>query len=153
MEAILPGLVNVAVGAAVSTAVGYIFGGPDIEGPRLNDLGVQNNAYGSPVSIIYGRMITTGTIVWLENNQLKETKHKESSGKGGGGDYTTYTYSVTFAIAVCEGPIEGIGRIWADNVLVYSPVTEDTITAINSGDFSGLIVNNDSRGLSAQVAT
>ena len=38
-------------------------------------------------------------------------------GKGGGGGgvkITEYLYFASFAVALCEGPITGIGRIWAD---------------------------------------
>jgi hypothetical protein len=38
-------------------------------------------------------------------------------GKGGGGGKvktTEYLYYASFAVALCEGPITGTGRIWAD---------------------------------------
>ena len=38
-------------------------------------------------------------------------------GKGGGGGKvktTEYLYYASFAVALCEGPITGIGRVWAD---------------------------------------
>ena len=116
--------------AVVAYAVSYVLApdGPDIEGPRLTDRAVQTNSYGSPVNLVYGRMLVAGTLVWLENNELKETRHKESSGGkgGGGGSVTTYTYSATCAVAICEGTIAGIGRIWGDAVLLDSSITSSS---------------------------
>ena len=33
---------------------------------------------------------------------------------------STYTYSVSFAMGICAGPIGGIRRIWADGKLAYN---------------------------------
>ena len=113
--------------AVVAYAISYVLApdGPDIEGPRLADRAVQTNSYGAPVNLVYGRMLVAGTLVYLENNELKETKHKEDSGGkgGGGGSVTSYTYSATCAVAICEGQIAGIGRIWGDAVLLDAGVT------------------------------
>lgn len=42
-------------------------------------------------------------------------------GKGGGPSQTqvTYYYTADFAVALCEGPIAGVRRIWADAKLIY----------------------------------
>jgi hypothetical protein len=57
-----------------------------------------------------------GNIIWATD--FREEKHTTSSGggKGGGGgvETTEYLYFASFAVALCEGPIAGIGRIWAD---------------------------------------
>lgn len=123
-EVLVPALINAAVGYAIS----YVLApdGPDVEGPRLDDRGVQKNAYGSSLGLVYGTMLTAGSLIYLENNELKETKHKEKSGGkggGGGGSVTTYTYSFTGTIAFCEGPIVGVEKIWADTSLIYDAST------------------------------
>lgn len=123
MAVAVPYLINAAVGMAVS----YLLApdGPDVEGPRLADRGLQTSSYGAPVNLVYGRIVIAGTLIYMEDNELKETKHKESSGGkgGGGGSVTSYTYSMTGAIAICEGQISGIGRVWADTVLIAGAVT------------------------------
>ncbi|MCP3899118.1 MAG: hypothetical protein GY707_05225 [Desulfobacteraceae bacterium] len=114
-------------------AANYLFApdGPHIEntGPRLDDLKVTSSAYGVDIPKVYGSYRISGNIIWAL--PLHETKHEErqESGKGGGGSSTTstwYTYKGTWAIALCEGPITGIKKIWFGSVLVY-----------NDGDYAG----------------
>lgn len=117
MAAVAPFIAQAVVTAAVSYAVSSLLA-PDVEGPRLQDRGVQNNAYGADLAFVYGSMLVTGSLVWLENNELKERK-REESGKGGP-TVTTYTYSFTGATAFHDGPCCGVRRVWADNTLVFS---------------------------------
>src|SRR5271170_5398783 len=120
-------------GAALSSAVGLgasagwlggvilgnlLFGqkGPKQEGPRLADLSVQSSTYGQAISIVYGTMRFAGNVIW--STSLQETRHvqHESGGKGGGGGgatQTSYTYSVSFAVGLCVGPVSTVRRVWA----------------------------------------
>lgn len=113
----------VALGAAIGGMVGGAIDppkGPKIEGPRLNDLNVQTSTYGAQIPVIHGTVATFGNIFWVENNKLKETKTtEEQGGKGGGGqEVSTYSYSATFALGLCLGPVDGIGRIWCSGKLI-----------------------------------
>jgi hypothetical protein len=123
-------VVTALVTSAISAGINYLLApdGPDIEGPRLQDRGVQRNSYGTPLSLIYGTMICSGSLIWLLNNELTETKKTESQGGkggGGGGSVTTYSYAFTGINAVCDGPINGIQRIWADTTLIYDVDASD----------------------------
>lgn len=115
----------VALGATIGGMVGGMIDppkGPKIVGPRLSDLSVQTASYGSAIPRVYGTVGLYGTVVWIENNQLRETETtEEQGGKGGGGgsEVTTYSYSVTCAILLCKGPIVGVRRIWAGSKLIY----------------------------------
>lgn len=136
------------VGWAIGAQIGMMAGGyidppkgPKIEGPRLSDLNVQLVGYGNPIPRLYGITPTMGTIFWVENNQIKETKStEEQGGKGGGGgqEVTTYSYSATFAIAICEGPIEGIKRIWVSGKLIYDASATEISPILASREFKGL---------------
>jgi hypothetical protein len=42
----------------------------------------------------------------------------KGGGGGGGTEVTEYFYFASFAVALCEGPITGIGRIWADGKIM-----------------------------------
>ena len=109
--------------------------GPTIEGPRLKDLSAQTSTYGALVQRIYGVIAVFGNVLWLENNHLKETvKKKKQGGKGGGASSTlkTYSYSATFALGLCEGPIDGIRRIWCGDKLIYNAGSDDLETIISS---------------------
>lgn len=99
-----------------------LFGNGDdrvVEGPRLTDLTVSSSAYGRPIPIVYGRFRVGGNVVW--SSGLKEVRQEQSlGGKGGGPAQTsvTYRYTADFRVALCEGPIDAVLRVWADGKLV-----------------------------------
>lgn len=132
------GVTGVYYGYAIGSGIGgYIDPppGPSVEGPRLNDLKAQTSGYGQPIPRVYGTMQTHGNVFWLENNKLKEVVTKEEQGgKGGPGAATvkTYTYYATFALSVCEGPIEAVSRIWVNGQIIYNAKSSDLDTVIRS---------------------
>ena len=79
---------------------------------RLDDLSVQTATEGNPLPKVYGRMRLAGTLIWATD--YVEHSSTQSSGKGGGPSVRAYSYTVSFAVALCEGPIARIGRVWAD---------------------------------------
>lgn len=130
---------NVALGAAIGGMVGGAIDppkGPKIVGPKLSDLSVQTNTYGANIPRVWGTLATFGNIFWVENNQLKETTSSESQGgKGGGGgqEVETTTYSVTFALGLCQGPIDAVRRIWCSGKLIYDA---------GATDYEGIVASN-----------
>lgn len=111
------------------------FAAPETEGPRLGDLSVQTSTYGAEIGHVHGTIALAGNLIWLENNKLKETMHKKKSGGKGGASTTptrTFSYSATFIIAICEGPIDGIARIWCGDKLIYNAASSDIGTIIAS---------------------
>ena len=147
---ILGGVVGAAAGFLIGGPTGALYGaqlglmaggyldppkGPTINGPRLDDLTVQTSTYGAVIPRAYGTVTVTGNVFWLEGNQLKETvTKKKSGGKGGGGKTTTktYTYSATFAVGLCRGPIAGVRRIWIGPDLFYDAGSNDPDTIVAS---------------------
>lgn len=133
------GPVGALQGAALGAGIGAALDppkGPTVEGPRLSDLAVQTSTYGTFVPRLYGTVGVHGNLLWLENNKLKETvRKKKQGGKGGGSSTTvkTYSYSATFILALCQGPIVGIRRIWCADKLIYNAGSDniDTIIASN----------------------
>jgi hypothetical protein len=104
-------------GFTIGTAAGGVLFAPKLpDGPRLNDRQVMSSAYGETIPRVYGAYVVAGNVIW--STDLKETKNTEG-GKGGGPEYTYYTYSVSCAISLCQGPIVGVRRIWADGKLFY----------------------------------
>lgn len=79
-------------------------------GPRLEGLKLQSSAEGAPMACVFGRARVTGQVIWAA--RFLERKEKRSAGKAG--KTVDYAYSLSFAVALCEGPIDGVGRIWAD---------------------------------------
>ncbi len=84
------------------------------EGPRLKELEVTTSSYGTPIARHFGSVRKAGTIIW--STDLIEGK--ETSGGKNQPKVTTYTYSVSFAVALSSRPILGVGRIWADGNLL-----------------------------------
>ena len=145
----------IGIGASVGWLGGVIVGnllfggkGQNQEGPRLSDLSVQTSTYGAAVPLVYGTMRLAGNIIW--STPLKETRHvqHQRGGKGGGGGatQTTYSYSVSFGVGLCAGPVSTVRRIWADTKLIYDATTSNTqatekypgVVRIHTGDESQL---------------
>ena len=81
------------------------------KGPRLEALNLQSSADGAPMACVFGRARTTGQVIWAA--RFLEHKNKQSGGKSGQ-KTVEYDYSLSFAVALGEGPIDGVGRVWAD---------------------------------------
>ncbi len=90
--------------------------GQRIEGQRLENLTLTTSTEGAVIPRIYGRMRIGGNIIWATDFTETVNTTTQGGGKGGGPKVTTtaYIYSASFAVALCEGSISGIGRIWAD---------------------------------------
>jgi hypothetical protein len=90
-----------------------------VVGGRLSDLSIQTSVYGRMIPIIYGTSRIAGNIIWASSikEHLANISHS-GGGKFGGPkiSYNKYKYTVSLAIAICEGPIDSILRVWADNL-------------------------------------
>lgn len=107
-------------GAIIDQAYVYpaIFGRQNSQGPRIDDFQVQTASEGSPINYLIGKGRLAGTLIWC--GPVREVKNTEDvGGKGSGGTNSTFTYFNSIAIGLCEGPIEGIEKIWADSRLIY----------------------------------
>jgi len=151
-------------GALYGAQIGMMAGGyldqpkgPNVEGPRLSDLTVQTSTYGAVIPRAYGTVTVNGNVIWLENNAIKETVTKsKSGGKGGGSKSTsrTYTYSATFAVGLCKGPIAGVRRIWVGPDLIYDAgsVDSDTIAASNAAvDGFAIYLGDDTQAADPRI--
>lgn len=111
---------TLAATAAGSAIDQRLFGGSSHrEGPRLADLQVQTSAEGNPLPEIGGRLRLAGQVIWATRFREEATTETSGGGKGSGGgggstSVTTYRYFASFAVALCEGPIDRIWRVWSD---------------------------------------
>ncbi|MCT8999715.1 baseplate multidomain protein megatron [Chelativorans intermedius] len=97
-----------------------------IEGARLDSLRITSATEGAVIPRVFGRMRTGGNIIWATDFREETRTTTQGGGKGSGPKVKTteYLYYASFAVALCEGPITGIGRIWADgNPMDLSGVT------------------------------
>jgi len=122
------GVIAGALGALAGSLVGgalfgfggsLVGGGPDLEGPRLEDLEVTSSAYGRAVPRGYGLAKVGGTIIWA-SDRVEETRSRTRGGLLGlgGTEITTWRDSADLAVAFGEGPVKGIPRLRAGEKLL-----------------------------------
>jgi hypothetical protein len=102
--------------AAANLAVNALIGGPRREGPRIAEIPVQTSTDGAPMARVWGRARLAGQVIWA--SRYLEHAVKTSSGGKGGPSQVDYSYSISFAVGLCEGEIAGIGRVWANGALL-----------------------------------
>ena len=115
--ATIGGFVGSTIGGAVDNwIVSSLAPAQRIEGARLDSLAVTSATEGAVIPRIYGRMRIGGTLIWATDFREEINTTSQGGGKGSGPKVTTteYLYYASFAVALCEGPITGIGRVWAD---------------------------------------
>jgi hypothetical protein len=61
---------------------------------------------------VFGRARVGGQVIWAA--RFRERRVEGRVGGSKGQKTTAYAYSLSFAVAVAEGPIDGLGRVWAD---------------------------------------
>lgn len=116
------GLSMVAAGRFVGATVGRMIdqrllgnGSDVIESGRVNRFRLNGSGEGDPMARVYGRVRVGGQVIWATHF----TEHVRKTGGGGKGAPSApatreYSYSVSLALALCQGKIDGVGRIWAD---------------------------------------
>ncbi len=122
--AAIGGFVGSTIGTVVdSWIVSSMTPAQKIEGARLENLRITSSTEGAVIPRLYGRMRIGGNIIWATDfRERKKTKTQGGGGKGGGGGKkvktTEYFYCASLAVTLLEGPIPGIGRVWADGKLL-----------------------------------
>uniref|UniRef100_UPI0039B953D1 baseplate multidomain protein megatron n=1 Tax=Albidovulum sp. TaxID=1872424 RepID=UPI0039B953D1 len=118
------GLSGAVIGRAVGATLGRVIdqrlmghGSQPVETGRIDRFRLTGASEGAPVAQVWGRMRVSGQVIWA--SRFLETA--TTSGGGGKGapstpKVTEYSYSVSLAVALCEGEITRVGRIWADGV-------------------------------------
>ncbi|WP_269713891.1 baseplate multidomain protein megatron [Caulobacter sp. NIBR2454] len=79
-------------------------------GPRIPELQMRSTAEGGPLPAVFGKARVAGQVIWA----ARFREHRDDNGGGKTPKTKSYRYSLSFAVALCEGPIDGIGRVWAD---------------------------------------
>lgn len=87
---------------------------------QLEVLHLESGAVGRPIPIVFGRARVKGQLIWARHLQeteqiisLAKVRDKSERRKQVG-----YVYHADFALALCEGEIECIERIWANDLLL-----------------------------------
>ncbi|MEM1344686.1 MAG: glycoside hydrolase TIM-barrel-like domain-containing protein, partial [Pseudomonadota bacterium] len=114
------GLSAAAIGQAAGAVAGALIDqrllGPAkaVEHGRAHSLRIQSATDGQPVPRVWGRIRTGATLIWSTRFH-EHVRTTEQGGKGGGGvEVREFRYTISLAVALCEGEIQRVGRIWAD---------------------------------------
>lgn len=132
------GLSGAVIGRAVGATLGQAIdqrlfnqrvigaGSEAVEVGRIDRLRLMGASEGAGIARLWGRQRVSGQVIWstrfLETVTTFTTGGQSTGGgKGAGSRQTTngqttqqFNYSVSLAVALCEGEITNIGRIWAD---------------------------------------
>ena len=132
------GLSGAVIGRAVGATIGRVIdqrllggGSEAVEMGRMDRFRLMGAGEGAAIPRIWGRTRLGGQVIWASRFE----EHSETTG-GGGGKFapqptvTEYSYSISLAIALCDGEIQRIGRIWADG-------TEITERSLNMRVYRG----------------
>nr|DAK38871.1 MAG TPA: tail protein [Caudoviricetes sp.] len=115
--------------------MGFLFRGKSTtsRADMIADFQINTASYGEVVPEILGTTRVSGNIIDYDDFTAHEHKSTTKAGKGGGAKHTniTYTYSVAAAIALCEGPIAGIGKVWRDKEVYEYPNEKIELTLFN----------------------
>ena len=133
------GLSGAVIGQAVGATLGMAIdrramagGTRRMEGARLDRLRVTAAGEGAPVPRVWGRVRLGGHVIWATRFSERAEVQRFGGGKSGPRtEVTEYSYSVSLAVALCEGPILGVGRIWADGAEI---APEDLTLRVHHGD-------------------
>ncbi|MEM6276498.1 MAG: glycoside hydrolase TIM-barrel-like domain-containing protein, partial [Pseudomonadota bacterium] len=117
----LLGVSSVALGRAIGATFGRVIdqkllgsGSQAVETGKVDRFRLTGASEGAPITQLYGRMRIGGQVIWATEFQ----EHTNTTGGGKGAptrpQTTEYSYSISLAIALCEGEISGVGRVWAD---------------------------------------
>lgn len=119
-----------AIGLAAGQLLGSLFLPPHTSssGPRLQDGQVSSSANGSPRPFGYGGFMLGAQIIWSSGIQENKTTTTQSAKGGPTNTSTTYSYTVSFAGAFCEGPAK-ITRIWGDSKLIFDSTKKGSTTS------------------------
>ncbi|WP_017930158.1 baseplate multidomain protein megatron [Robiginitomaculum antarcticum] len=103
--------------AYANSAISRAFDNRVFEGPRLEQFHLLTSQDGAPMARVFGRVRLAGQVIWAARITEIQTD-EQVGGKGGGPVQRDYSYSISFAIGLCEGEISGIGRIWANGEIL-----------------------------------
>jgi GTA TIM-barrel-like domain/Putative phage tail protein len=116
------GLSGAVIGRAVGATLGRVIdqrilgaGSDAVEVGRVDRFRLMGASEGAAVAQVWGRTRLAGQVIWA--TRFVEDVTKSGGSKGAPQPKTvSYSYSVSLAIALCEGEILRVGRIWADGM-------------------------------------
>ncbi|MCW1918021.1 glycoside hydrolase/phage tail family protein [Rhodobacter sp. KR11] len=135
------GLSGAVIGRAVGATLGQAIdqrilgaGAAPVDQGRIQRFPLTSASEGAPIPRVWGRMRVSGEVIWA--TRFLETANRTQGGKGSPRPVTTnYSYTISLAIALCQGEARRLGRVWADGMeiakgsldLRFYPGSEDQL--------------------------
>lgn len=95
-------------------------------------LDLQSAQYGAPIPVVFGRNKVAGNVVdYMDFQAIGHQQKQPGKGGGGGSSGTTYTYSCSYLLGLCEGP--------ATVVTVYDGSSTKSLAAAGGIGFTGTL--------------
>ncbi|MGR3630551.1 MAG: baseplate multidomain protein megatron [Limimaricola soesokkakensis] len=118
----LMGLSGAVLGRAGGAALGRAIdarllgaGADPVETGRVDRFRLTGAGEGEPIARLWGRMRIGGQVIWASD--FEERRASSGGGKGAPRpEVVEFSYAVSLAIGLCEGPVRRVARIWADGV-------------------------------------
>ena len=111
----IAGPIGATIGRALGALAGSAIDGALLPAPASPgaDLRLSGSSEGAPIPRLYGWSRLSGNIIWA--TALEEIDEDELGAKGGSGERGI---AASFALGLCEGEVQRLGRIWADGQLL-----------------------------------
>lgn len=121
------------LGYAIGSLVGSAVDPQVIPGPKVGEVVNQTAQEGGPRPIVFGVSQPLSPNV-IAQGPPRIVKSKKRQGKGGPKVETETLYR-TYAVGICEGPVDGIARVWRNNTLVYDATDAPLVGAAENAAF------------------
>jgi hypothetical protein len=105
--------------------------GTRVDTAPLYGVQVQTSISTNPIPIVYGQRRVAPNLIWYGDFKQTSSGKSGKGGKGGGGP----TYATSLIMALCEGPIDDVVAVWANNT--YEQIHKAGWKLIIGGGSSG----------------
>lgn len=120
----LGGMIGGPAGALVGRMLGAAAGGlidqsllgnqQRAQGPRPRGLEGLSSGEGQPLPRVFGKARVGGQLIWATRFDSVRRKQRAKGGSATGSQTAQITYYANVALALAEGPIGRVRRVWAD---------------------------------------
>lgn len=97
---------------------------------RYTGVDVQTSSQGACIPIVYGANRIGTNLIWFGDFKSRSASGGKGGKGGGGKGASSYDYSAAIILALCEGPIESVGTVWANSAIT-------TLGSLGFGLFGG----------------
>lgn len=129
--------IGASIGLGIGMAVDPIM--PDVPGlgqADTADLSITKATSGAALMDLRGVTSSVGHHIWYDGNRTVAIKSEVSGGKGGGSEEVTtgYKYYLSWAVALCQGPVDRLLTVFNGDDCVWAGELERTAANEATGE-------------------